>query len=347
MNTDLQTFKKLIKQELPALVQSDKRIRQFIIKLSKEHADEKVGKLQSKMDIRFERFMDELKKDRERQDKKWEKNQRDLDKIYKRIEKSEELFRQEMKVFHEESERRLEQTNRQNEETKSLLREESNRQNEETKRLREDSNRLHEETKSLMREESNRQNEETKRLREESNRQNEETKSLREESIRLSEQTNKIWESVERLTKKSIDTDRRFDSTLGALGARWGIQSEATFRNALKGILADFNVDVQRVVEYDDQGVVFGHPEEIELDIVIINGKQMIAELKSSMSKSDVFIFYKKTDFYEKLRSRKADRLIIISPMVDNKAREFAEKLGMKIYSYAGDLPTDVTASSK
>ncbi|WP_080811380.1 DUF3782 domain-containing protein [Halomicronema hongdechloris] len=33
--------------------------------------------------------------------------------------------------------------------------------------------------------------------------------------------------------------EQRHDSTIGALGSRWGPYSEASFRNALKGILAE------------------------------------------------------------------------------------------------------------
>jgi hypothetical protein len=54
---------------------------------------------------------------------------------------------------------------------------------------------------------------------------------------------------------------RKHDSTIGALGARWGLHSEQSFRNALRGILEDsFGVQVLNVVEFDDEGQVFGHP---------------------------------------------------------------------------------------
>jgi len=34
---------------------------------------------------------------------------------------------------------------------------------------------------------------------------------------------------------------------------------------------------------YDEQGEVFGHPDQIELDIIIKNGLLLICELKSSI----------------------------------------------------------------
>ena len=72
-----------------------------------------------------------------------------------------------------------------------------------------------------------------------------------------------------------------FDQTVGALGARWGIRSEQSFRSALKGILEkNTEFKVLHVVERDESGVVFGRPEQIELDIVIKNGKLLIIEIK-------------------------------------------------------------------
>jgi hypothetical protein len=42
-------------------------------------------------------------------------------------------------------------------------------------------------------------------------------------------------------------------------------------------------VEVLNITEYDDAGVVFGRPDQIELDIIIKNGILIIAEIKSSM----------------------------------------------------------------
>ncbi len=66
---------------------------------------------------------------------------------------------------------------------------------------------------------------------------------------------------------------RKHDSSIGALEARWGLYSEASFRNGLKAILEDtFGVSVQRYEGYDDQGMVFGRPDQVELDVIIANG---------------------------------------------------------------------------
>ena len=132
---------------------------------------------------------------------------------------------------------------------------------------------------------------------------------------------------------------KRHDRTVGALGARWGLSSERSFRNALAGILRGFfGVQVVNINEFDDSGEVFGRPDQIELDIVIRNGTLLILELKSSMSKSEMYIFERKARWYEKRHQCKADRLIAVSPMVDAKAMQVAQNLGIEVYSDAEDV---------
>jgi len=136
---------------------------------------------------------------------------------------------------------------------------------------------------------------------------------------------------------------KRHDRTVGALGARWGLSSERSFRNALAGILRGFfGVQVVNINEFDDSGEVFGRPDQIELDIVIRNGTLLILELKSSMSKSEMYIFERKARWYEKRHQCKADRLISVSPMVDAKAMQVAQNLGIEVYSDAEDVPAGV-----
>ena len=132
---------------------------------------------------------------------------------------------------------------------------------------------------------------------------------------------------------------RKHDSAIGALGARWGVRTEQSFRNALKGILEDsFNVEVINVTEFDDEGEVFGQPDQVELDVIIQDGTLILCEIKSSMSKSDMYTFKRKVRFYEKRHNRKANRALVISPMVNQQAQEVARKLGIEVYSYVEDI---------
>ena len=92
------------------------------------------------------------------------------------------------------------------------------------------------------------------------------------------------------------------------------------------------------ITEFDDTGEVFGQPDQVELDVIMQDGVLIICEIKSSMSRGDVYIFSHKVTFYERLHNRTASRSLIISPMVSDDARRTAEKLGLEVFSYAEDV---------
>ncbi|RMD81785.1 MAG: DUF3782 domain-containing protein [Chloroflexi bacterium] len=173
---------------------------------------------------------------------------------------------------------------------------------------------------------------------------------LWEEQDRRWEEQNRRWEenqSVIRELIKRVDVlDRRFDSTIGALGACWGLSSEQSFRSALRGVLTEFfPLEVIHVNEYDDSGEVFGRPEQIKLDLIIKNGVLLICEIKSSMSRADMYLFERQVRWYQQRHGRTVQQLIVISPMVDPAARKVAERLGIVVYSFPEDAGKAITES--
>ncbi len=77
---------------------------------------------------------------------------------------------------------------------------------------------------------------------------------------------------------------------------------------------------------------------QIELDVIIYNGTLILCEIKSSMSKSDVYAFWRKKNFYEDKHGRKASRTIVISPMIEPRCRKSAEELGIELYNHSLDV---------
>jgi len=159
----------------------------------------------------------------------------------------------------------------------------------------------------------------------------------REEQARKWEEQNRKWDEnqaeLKRLHEEIMAQAQKHDRSIGALGSRWGLQSEKAFRDALAGILEkNFGVEVLNINEYDEQGVVFGRPDQVELDIITKNGLLLICELKSSIDKAGMYIFERKARFYEYRHQRTADRLIVISPMIDARARKVAAQLGIETY---------------
>jgi hypothetical protein len=150
----------------------------------------------------------------------------------------------------------------------------------------------------------------------------------------LAQAQKRTEERVEELAQVQKRFEKHFDMQIGALGSRWGIKTEESFRAAAEGILGeDFGLHVERYVAYDEQGEVFGRPDQVEIDILIRDDKITAIEIKSSMSKSDVYAFAKKVSYYEKRHQVQVDRKIIVTPMLDPRATKQVKSLGMKVYT--------------
>jgi hypothetical protein len=134
---------------------------------------------------------------------------------------------------------------------------------------------------------------------------------------------------------------KALDNKIVGLGARWGIMSEEAFRSGLKGILTDeLGLKVEYYQGYDEEGYVFGHPDQIELDLVVKDRFLIVMEIESSMSKGDVYTFQRKIEFYERVHDVEVSRKIILSPFIDYRAVPAAQRLGMEMYSSASELRT-------
>jgi hypothetical protein len=184
---------------------------------------------------------------------------------------------------------------------------------------------------------------ELQRDREEQARKWEENNRKWDEQARQWEENNRKWDEQNLQNKQILEEikqlNRKYDSTIGALGSRWGLYSEASFRNGLKGILQDsFGVEVLNLNDFDDEGEVFGRPDQVKVDVIIKNDLVIVCEIKSSMSKAEMYIFDRKVAFYQKHHQRTVNRKLVICPMVDQKALPVAENLGIEIYSYAEDI---------
>jgi len=147
---------------------------------------------------------------------------------------------------------------------------------------------------------------------------------------------NEILAELKLHREKLEEHDRKFDTLirrLDALGSRWGLLAEGSFREGIKGIVEEyFGGKVEKWIYDDREGLVFGYPSMVDVDLVIRDGEHLLVEIKSSVSKSDIATLVKKGELYEKVRGVKP-KLAVVSPYVDDEAVRDAKRLGIFVYS--------------
>ncbi|MEM2168492.1 MAG: DUF3782 domain-containing protein [Candidatus Bathyarchaeia archaeon] len=169
------------------------------------------------------------------------------------------------------------------------------------------------------------------KLREDFNRKSEEDSkrftSIETELVKLREDMNKLRGDM----ILSLDLLRRH---VDAVGAQWGLLSERAFREGLRGLVErELGLRAEKWVWWDGEGYVYGHPSEVDVDVAVHDDKVVLVEVKSHVSRSDVFVFKRKAEFYERVRGKKPDRLVIVTPFVDEDALKTARLLQVEVYT--------------
>jgi len=155
-----------------------------------------------------------------------------------------------------------------------------------------------------------------------------------EELVKLREEMNKLREDMNKLREDMLRGFELMNRHLDALGARWGLMAEEAFREGLKGFLEkELKLSVKRWTEYDGEGTVYGYPSIVEVDIAVSDEKTTLIEISSHIKPSDVLLFLKKAQFYEKAAKRKPDRLIMITPYAEKEAFTVGKRFGVEIYT--------------
>ncbi|MEM0314373.1 MAG: DUF3782 domain-containing protein [Candidatus Bathyarchaeia archaeon] len=211
----------------------------------------------------------------------------------------------------------------------------------------------HEEILTKHTEELTKHTEELAKLREDMNagfkRHDEEIAKLREDMNagfkRHDEEIAKLREDMmigfkrhdEEFARLREDMNRGFmliERHISALGARWGLMAEEAFREGLEGLLGkEFGFTVEKWRAYDEDGRVFGYPSEVEVDIAVKDGKVILIEVASHVKASDVYQLRRKAELYMEKTGKKPDRLLIVTPYVDDKALEASKQLNIEVYT--------------
>jgi len=327
----------IIMRELPRLITEDPELHNWVWNIVHEHSPSR-----AETESRFDKVLAEIQRAREESERRLEEERREREESARRWQEQWEEEKRRWQEQWEEEQRRWRENERrwqenerrwqENERRWQQQWEESQQRWEEQQRWWEEQRRLWEEQRRLWEEQRLQWQENERRWKE----QQEEDRRHWEEQQRRWEEQQRRWEENQQQIRR---LDRRIDQTIGAIGARWGMMSEATFRNALRSILEEnFGVKVERVKYKDESGEVFGRPDIVDLDVVIYNGHLLVCEIKSSASRADVYSFERKVRSYEKRVGRKADRAILISPMIHKKDIELARTLGIEVHTSIDDV---------
>jgi len=233
------------------------------------------------------------------------------------------------------------------------LREEQTKTWQEIKVLREEQIRFREEQTKIWQEIRGLREEQTKiwneiqglreeqiKLREEQTKIWKEIQGLREEQISLREEQTKIWNEIGKIwgELKMLREDmnegfRLLRRHIDALGARWGLMAEEAFRKGLRGLVERlFEGKVERWSYHDDEGFVFGHPSTVEADLIVRDREHILIEVKSSVSRGDIYELWRIGKLYERVIGVKP-RLAVISPYIDETAKKAAVRLEIETYT--------------
>jgi hypothetical protein len=157
---------------------------------------------------------------------------------------------------------------------------------------------------------------------------------LREDMNRLREDTIRHGSELVKLREDMIRGFELVERHISALGARWGLMAEDAFRESLRGLLErELGFRVEKWKAYDEAGIVFGYPSEVEVDVTVSDEKLILIEVSSHVRASDVLQFRRKAELYEKKAGKRPDRLIMVTPYIDEKALEAAKQLGVEAYT--------------
>jgi len=173
----------------------------------------------------------------------------------------------------------------------------------------------------------------------------EEIVKLREDFNRHEAENAKRFQAIEEhlkhhdqeLTRLREDMAKGFELVnrhISALGAKWGLLTEEAFREGLKGLIEkELRLKVERWTAYDNQGLVYGYPCSVEVDVAIHDEGATLIEVKAHVGAPDIQAFKRKAELYEKTTGKKPYRLFVVTPYADEKALQAAKHLNIEVYT--------------
>jgi hypothetical protein len=137
-----------------------------------------------------------------------------------------------------------------------------------------------------------------------------------------------------RLREDMIGGFELVERHISALGARWGIMAESAFRESLRGVLEkELGYRVEKWTVFDEAGKVYGYPSLVDVDVTVSDGKLILIEVSSHIKASDITTFRRKAELYMEKTGKRPDKLVVVTPYIDDTAQKAAKELGIEVYT--------------
>ncbi len=151
----------------------------------------------------------------------------------------------------------------------------------------------------------------------------------------VAEHTKAILKLEERL-EEHAEAIRRLQAHVTAIGHRYGVATEEAFRSAIEFLVQDLlrEYSVETWEYYDSEGIVYGHPAVVQVDVLIRDDIHILVEYKAAADRGDVAELYRIGLLYEKVTGVKP-RLLLVAADIRRRALDLAKKLGVEVRSMA------------
>jgi hypothetical protein len=161
---------------------------------------------------------------------------------------------------------------------------------------------------------------------------------LAEAQKRTEQRVGELAVSQKRIEERMDAGFRDIHNRFGVIGSRWGDGAEETFRQGLLETVKALGYSVEHFRGEDPDGFINHRPRSYDLDVLVLNGSLVIAEIKSNASGADVTEFHRASLLYEKQTGRKPDKRILIAVTIQALAHKIAEETGVIVATDFRDL---------
>ena len=167
-------------------------------------------------------------------------------------------------------------------------------------------------------------------------------KELTQSQDRTAQSVKELSQAQKDLTQSQGRTEQRVDALaesqkqgfqaltdqIAALGSRWGIYNEGTFRGTIRGLMSKMK----------DVEVREGYYGDRQVDVIIRNGEHVMLEITSRMHPKDIAKIYSSADDYKKKEGIVPSLMVAtsyISPRLMEKIMGLERKI--EIFSYESE----------